>query len=161
MYALKCNWSAPKFLDVAQVRATGDLYHKLEGMAVALGGTVETIYRHILELIQPKANLYQSLYACQRDGRRSDESMEAPASRVRVIMKSYSDSTESTFGPTYKVDVFFNMIRDKVLSMRLHEVAPKTLYDAVSFASKWMQDYKNTQDVSSPQPSTSFCKIIA
>ena len=71
--------------------------------------------------------------------------MEALASWVKVLMKTYADSTESTFGPSYHVDVFINMIRDKELSMRLHERSPKTLDEAVQFA--WIQNKKNMENV--------------
>ena len=54
MYATEYGWSPHKFLAVAQVRASGDLFHKLEGMQVRDGATVDTILDWILEVIVQK-----------------------------------------------------------------------------------------------------------
>ena len=155
MYADEYKWSPEKFLDVAQVRATGELYHKLEGLVVMENSTVDIIYDQVLELITPKANLCDTLYAFQRDGLRPNESMEALASRVKVLMKQYAKATDSTFGPSYHVDVFINMIKDKEMSMYLRSRSPKSLEDAVEFAAKWVQDKKNVENAcatSAPPP---------
>ena len=160
MYAIEYGWTPGKFLEIAQVRATGDLYHKLEGVTVLNDATITTVYARILELIQPKTDLYKDLYACQRDGKRPTESNEALASRVRVLMKNYAESTDSKFGPTYEVDVFINMIKDEATSLRLREYGPKTLDDAVSFASSWDQHRRNAQEAcatpSTPQAFTAY-----
>ena len=72
-------------------------------------------------------------------------------------MKAYADATESKFGFNFHVDVFINMIRDKELSMRLREQAPKNLEAAVAFATRWLQDKKNVEDVCGPfAPQQSF-----
>ena len=134
MYALEYNWTPAKFLEIAQVRATGDLYHKLEGVTIRDDATIPSVYGRILEFIQPKTDLYKDLYVCQRDGKRPTESYEALASRVKVLMKNYAEATVSTFGPTYEVDVFINMIKDEATRLRLREYGPKSLDDAVQFA---------------------------
>ena len=146
MYATEYNWSPEKFLEVAQVRSTGELYHKLEGQVVMENATVEVIYNQILDFITPKLNLCDTLYAFQRDGLRPNESMEALASRVKVLMKTYAQATDSTFGPSYHVDVFINMIKDKEMSMYLRSRSPKSLEEAVEFAAKWIQDKKNVEN---------------
>ena len=83
MYADEYGWSATKFLQVAQLRASGDLYHKLEGFAVTASvTTVEQVYADILKLISPQVNLYDDLWACQKDSRRPSESNCKAACRV-------------------------------------------------------------------------------
>ena len=155
MYAIEYGWSPQKFLEMAQVRSAGELYHKLEGLVATPEATVDSIFNQILGFITPKTNMYQSLFACQRDGWRPGESMESLASRVRVLMQGYAEATKSTFTPAYYVDVFINMIRDKELSMRLREKTHASLDDAVKFASKWLEDKKNVDSVctiSTPSP---------
>ena len=62
MYADEYGWSAAKFLQVAQLRASGDLYHKLEGFAVTGAvTTVDQVFTDILKLISPQVNLYDDL----------------------------------------------------------------------------------------------------
>ena len=62
-------------------------------------------------------------------------------------MKTYAEATDSTFGPSYHVDVFINMIKDKEMSMNLRGRSPKSLEEAVEFAAKWIQDKKNVENV--------------
>ena len=157
MYALEYNWSPAKFLEIAQVRATGDLYHKLEGVTIDEGATIQSVYGRIFDFIQPKTDLHKDLFVCQRDGKKPNESYEALASRVKVLMKTYAEATESKFGPAYEVNVFINMIKDEATSLRLREYGPKSLDDAVAFASNWDQHRKNAREAcATPSMQQSF-----
>ena len=49
MYAIEYKCSPARFLEVAQVRASGDLYHKLEEMMITgEHATIDQIYTKIL-----------------------------------------------------------------------------------------------------------------
>ena len=75
-------------------------------------------------------------------------------------MRNYAESTESKFGTTYEVDVFINMIKDEATSLRLREYGPKTLDDALTFASSWDQHRRNAREAcatpSTPQAFTAY-----
>ena len=148
MYADEFGWTPAKFLQVTQLRASGDLYHKLEGFAVTGEVTsVEQVFTDILKLIQPQVNLYDDLWACQRDGRRPTESMEALASRVKIKLSNYEKATGSKFTEQYYVDVFINMIRDEDLGMVLRDKEPDTLDKAIRIGARWLNNKSNTKRV--------------
>ena len=46
--------------------------------------TIDQIFKKILDLINPQANLYDTMWGIQNEGRKPGESMEALASRVKV-----------------------------------------------------------------------------
>ena len=157
MYAIEYNWTPARFLEVAQVRATGDLYHKLEGMIVTNEtATIDQIFKRIMELITPQANLYDTMWGIQSEGRKPGESMEGLASRIKVAMTNYETSTGCKFLPIYQVDVFINAIRDKELSMKLREGKPANLDDAVKVAAAYMTNKKNVEKVCGRPPSNPF-----
>ena len=156
MYADEYGWSAAKFLQVTQLRSSGDLYHKLEGFATEATSTVDQVFKDILKLISPQVNLYDDLWACQRDGRRPGESMEALASRVKIKLNNYEQAHGHKFPQQYFVDVYINMIRDEDLGMVLRDKEPDTLDKAIKIASRWMSNKSNTQRVCAKPQQTQF-----